>query len=182
MKRVDENPPERFPDERIDCCTGDWVVAKVKPRQEKATADDLIKRGIPYYLPMYTKVTRRRDNNKPRKSVLPLFPGYICICMQEPDMKQTVYEINRIARIITVRNQRRFVEQLQYIHTGRINDVPLSPAGEYICGEEVEVIAGPMKGIKGPIARIQDNTRVIISVEGLGKAAMRVDFRDIRRV
>jgi hypothetical protein len=75
MKRVDENPPTRHPAGPISESKEPWWVAKVKPRQEKAIAFDLIARSIDYYLPMFTKVVRRKDNNKPRKSILSLFPG-----------------------------------------------------------------------------------------------------------
>ncbi len=182
MKRVSENPPERFPDEKIDCSCGTWVVAKVKPRQEKAAASDLLERDIGYFLPMYTKVTRRRDNNKPRKSVLPLFPGYISICIDDMDTRSAVYENGRIARVISIENQRKFVEQLQHIYHGRINDVPISPVGEYIRGEPVVVTGGPMRGVKGVVAKVPDNAYVILSVEGLGKAAVRIELKDIRRL
>ncbi len=34
---------------------------KVKPRKEKAFAYDLLEKKLEYYLPMYTKVTKRSD-------------------------------------------------------------------------------------------------------------------------
>ena len=80
MRNVTDNPPARFPDRPIGEAELPWFVAHVKPRQEKAAADDCLRLGVEYYLPMFTRVTRRRDNNKPRKSVLPLFPGYISVC------------------------------------------------------------------------------------------------------
>ena len=77
MRRMSDNPPSRYPERPIADAEQPWFVAHVKPRMEKAVADDCVRKAIEYYLPMVTKVTRRKDNNKPRKSVLPLFPGYI---------------------------------------------------------------------------------------------------------
>lgn len=82
--RMDENPLPRYPEGRdLQADTGMWVVAHLKSRQEKAFAQDLMREGIPYYLPLVEKRTRRRDNGKWRKSILPLFPGYVAVAAPE---------------------------------------------------------------------------------------------------
>jgi len=107
MKRTGENPPIRYPDTPIDSAVNRWWVARVKPRMEKACALDFLEQKIEYFLPLYTKVTRRRDNNKPRKSVLPLFPGYICFAMAVP---KDIYKTGRIATIIILPGRRNGLE------------------------------------------------------------------------
>ena len=99
MKRVNENPPARFPVKPLDEYSLPWWVAKVKPRQEKALAFDFIAKNIEYYLPLLTKVTRRKDNNKPRKSIIPLFPGYISFCADKNDLR-TAFSTGRVVNTI----------------------------------------------------------------------------------
>jgi transcriptional antiterminator RfaH len=175
MKRVDENPPDRFPVERpIDEAAHPWWIAKLKPRQEKAMADDFIKRGIEYYLPMYTKVTRRKDNNKPRKSVLPLFPGYISYAPQ-PGSARTIFTTGRVVSVIEVRHQKRFIYELNQVYRSLKGGFPLEPLETYEVGALVHVKGGPLRGIEGRIVKLQSGSRLVLEVEGLGRAAMMVD-------
>ncbi len=172
MKRVNENPPARFPARPIADAAGPWWIAKVKPRQEKALAFDFVRGNVEYYLPQVTHVTRRRDNNKPRKSVLPLFPGYISFCSAESEAG-SIYKTGRVVSVIQIKYQQRFVRELtqiyQAIETGAVLD-PVSVS--YPPGTPVSVVAGPLRGLTGVISRIQDADRLVLSVSGLGHASM----------
>src|SRR5664279_3310179 len=126
MRRMGDNPPSRFPEQPIASATAPWFVAHVKPRMEKAVADDCVRKTIEYYLPMVTKVTRRKDNNKPRKSVLPLFPGYICIAGNK-EAYHTLYATGRIASIIEIKHQRKFIAELGQIYSVLEKGVVLEP-------------------------------------------------------
>lgn len=176
MIPLSKNPPPRFPGRPIHDAEAPWWVAKVKPRQEKALAFDFVNRHIEYYLPMYTKVTRRRDNNKPRKSIICLFPGYISFCAPKGTERST-FSTNRVVRLVEVRNQTHFKKQLEQVyHTFELG-VPLEPldASNLKRGELVEVVSGPMRGIRGTIQRMHSTHKLILSVDMLGKAAVNVD-------
>jgi len=180
MKRINENPPARFPNRPIAEAQAPWWIAKIKPRMEKALAFDFVKENIEYYLPLVTKVTRRKDNNKPRKSVLPLFPGYISFCSTEKNAT-SIYKTGRIVSIITIKNQRHFKEELSQIFQVLESGIVLEPIqASFPVGSPVYVYAGPMKGIRGIIARIQDSNRLVLSVNGLGQACMQIDAAYIK--
>ncbi len=173
MKRVDENPPSRHPDRPIDVAVEPWWVAKIKPRQEKAIAFDFITHGIEYYLPLFTKVTRRKDNNKPRKSVLPLFTG-------KPRLRE-VLATGRVVNIIEIRHQKRFVGELSQIFYAIDCGVFIEPFVEYYpAGSRVLVVSGPLRGMRGEIIKIHHNNKLILSVEGLGRAALSVDSAQVK--
>jgi transcription termination/antitermination protein NusG len=182
MKRVNENPPARFPARAITEAEAPWWVAKVKPRQEKAIAFDFIRNNVEYYLPLVTHVTRRRDNNKPRKSILPLFPGYISFCGSEP-VAAGIYKTGRVVSVIPIKHQRRFAEELTQIYQALETGVALEPVTvSYPPGTVVSVIAGPLRGLKGIIARVQDSDRLVLSVNGLGQASMLIDASMVKPV
>lgn len=181
MKKVDENPPTRFPDRPVDKAEAPWYVVKLRPRQEKAMAWDLVNSGVEYYLPMYTKVVRRRDNNKPRKSVLPLFPGYISVAM-DPARRHELFKGNRIVNIIEIRHQKRFMKQLSQVYLSLELGVEIEPLEEFSEGELVEVFRGPLRGVRGEIVRIQNSDKLVLSVEGLGRAAINVDSKLVKSV
>jgi transcription antitermination factor NusG len=181
MKRVNENPPSRFPDRPITAAEAPWWVAKIKPRQEKAIAFDFIKNNIEYYLPMVVHVTRRKDNNKPRKSILPLFPGYISFCSRET-LVQGIYRTGRVVSIIPIKYQRRFMEELTQIYQAIEMGVPMEPVVvSYPTGTPVTVIAGPLRGLKGVISRVSDSDRLVLSVAGLGQASMYIDASMVKQ-
>jgi transcription antitermination factor NusG len=175
MKRVGENPPQRWPnDAPLEVAGLPWWIAKVKPRQEKALADDFIRRDIEYYLPLYTKVVRRKDNNKPRKSVLPLFSGYISFRAPKGG-QQSIFSTGRVVSVLEVRHQKRFVEELNQIYGSLSGGFSLEPLETYQPGQLVKVKSGPLRGIIGTVIQIQNQSRLVLEVEGLGRAAMVVD-------
>ncbi|MCB2141394.1 transcription termination/antitermination NusG family protein [bacterium] len=112
MLRLTDNPISRYPKDRpLDEDLGRWAVAHIKSRQEKAFAADLFNADVPYYLPLIENRTRRRDNGKIRKSLLPLFPGYVAMALDQ-DTKSRIYATNRVVSIVQVADQRQFVDEL----------------------------------------------------------------------
>jgi len=177
MIPLSQNPPSRFPQEPIAVTDNPWWVAKVKPRQEKALAFEFIERQIEYYLPMFKKTTRRRDNNKPRKTILCLFPGYISF-RPAPRTERNIFATNRVVSLVQVRNQTHFVKQLNQIYHTLDLGISLEPcplATDLGPGREVEVVAGPMRGITGTVVKMQSTQKLILSVDILGKAAVTID-------
>jgi transcriptional antiterminator RfaH len=175
MRKVSDNPPARFPERPIAEAELPWYVAHVKPRQEKAVADDCLRLSVEYYLPLFTRVTRRRDNNKPRKSVLPLFPGYVCFAGTK-ETERKLYATGRIADIIEIRHQKKFILELGQIYGLLEHDSILEPCPvPYRSGEEVVIRNGPFRGIRGVIMSVRNQNRLLLSVEGLGLAMTTVD-------
>jgi transcription antitermination factor NusG len=182
MRRVSDNPPVRFPDRPIESAELPWFVAHVKPRQEKAAADDCVRLEIEYYLPMVTHVTRRRDNNKPRKSLLPLFPGYLSIA----GAKETLYKLyatGRVANVLAIKHQKKFIAELGQIYRLLEKGVALEPVDfAFEAGTEVSVLAGPLRGTRGVIANVKNQRRLILAVDGLGQAMMTIDASLVKPV
>ncbi|MBD3346269.1 MAG: hypothetical protein GF401_14535 [Chitinivibrionales bacterium] len=181
MKRVGDNPPARYPERPIAGATDPWWIAKLRPRQEKALAVDCIKRDIEYYLPFYTKTVRRKDNNKPRKSVLPLFPGYISYTAP-PGFQQDIFKTGRVVKIIEVKHQKRLIKELGQIYRCLEENAPLEPVETFVTGDVVQIKSGPLRGVTGVVAKIQNVHKLVLTVEGLGRAAMVVDAADLRSI
>ncbi len=177
MLPLSMNPPARYPERQISESEGQWYIAKVKSRQEKALAFDLIKMKIEYYLPMYTKVTRRRDNNKPRKSILCLFPGYVSFCIKE-SIETDLYATNRVVTLVKINNQKLFIKQLDQVYKAYNLGVQLKPVvdmKDLALGKQVQVICGPMRGLQGTISKVQKSHKLILSVDSLGKVSVNID-------
>jgi hypothetical protein len=173
MKSVSDNPPARFPDRPVAEASFPWWVIKLKPRQEKAFAWDLYRDGVEYYLPMYTKVLRRPDNNKPRKSVMPLFAGYVSVSQPTP---HGIFTKGRAVSVIEIRNQKRFVEQLSQIYQALEAGARLEPLLEsYEPGTRVRVRSGPLLGVLGIVAQVRGESRLVLDVDPVGRASVSID-------
>ena len=48
--------------------------------------------------------------------------------------------------------------------------------------EDVEVVSGLLRGIKGKIAEIRNSRYLMLEVEGLGKALVKVDMRSVKKL
>ena len=172
MLRVKENPIQRWPEGRsLIEDAGNWWVLYTKPRNEKALAWDLIKMGVGYYLPMTTKRTRRRDNGKPRKSVLCLFPGYISI-VNYPPYRKELARTHRISRAIPVENQQHFIKQLEQIQIVSALNVEMDVNNGLAKGQRVLITSGPLQGIEGIILDFGSRERVYFNVEMFGRSVV----------
>jgi transcription antitermination factor NusG len=177
-----ENPPARHPQRPIREATAPWWLAKVKPRQEKALAFDLLEDNVEYYLPLFTKVTRRRDNNKPRKSVLCLFPGYVCFSAA-PGFERYVFKTRRVVNLVEIQHQNRFIRELEQIYHSLelgVPVVPLEDAERLLPGSPVKIEFGSLRGVTGTIIKVKNARKLILSVEGLGRAAVTVTADMVR--
>ncbi|OGS35947.1 MAG: hypothetical protein A2293_07780 [Elusimicrobia bacterium RIFOXYB2_FULL_49_7] len=170
MYRLDDNPKPRFPENRpLQDETGFWIVAHLKSRREKAFALEMTHKGISYYLPLYVKRTRRKDNNKPRKSICPLFGGYVAVAPQ-PDQMERLLQSPNVAGTVKVVDQKRFTRELCHIETLLAQDLEFQLHPRLLSGTRVRVVAGMLKGLEGEVVRMEDKSRLQVSVDLFGQA------------
>jgi transcription termination/antitermination protein NusG len=166
---ISENPPIIWPQvETISQFTGRWWVAHTKSRNEKALAQDLITRGISYFLPMSLKVSRK--SRRTMKSLLPLFSGYLFFCGQDT-LCSEIKRTDRVANIIEVIDQAKLVSELVQIERVLQTGEPILPHDYIRTGQKCRVIAGPLMGLQGIVITIKGATRLVLQVDMLGQAA-----------
>ena len=181
MLKVSENPPLVWPEDRtIADFQGQWWVAHTKARNEKALANQLVKKDVPYFLPMHWKVSKSRGRTI--RSLLPLFPGYLFFCGDD-DARLEVLKTNRTANILMVENQTRLVEELTPIETLLRLDKPVLPHDYIKVGQKCRVTAGPLMGTEGIVVETPKETRLILQVDMLGQAAsVEIDSEMIEKI
>ncbi len=169
MLKVSENPPLLWPQvESILDFTGQWWVVHTKSRNEKALAHDLIRRNISYFLPMTWNV--RRKSRRTIRSLLPLFGGYLFFCGRENDRIELL-RTDRVANLIEVKDQQKLLKELQQIEQALQAGVPVTPHKYIKEGQKCRVIAGPLMGLEGVVAKTRGATRLVLQVDLLGQAA-----------
>jgi transcription antitermination factor NusG len=180
MTPINPTTPQRFPDRPLNEAAERWWVAKVKPRQEKLLATDFFKTGIEYYLPLYTKNTPRPGTTHKRIFHVPLFPGYIAFAQDQP---HNIYLSGRVVNLIEIKHQQRFIREMNQIYFALQGNAPLEPAPDaFTEGTPVKIIHGPFRGIEGIVTKDTASLHLILSVEGLGKATLKVDRTWIKEI
>ena len=168
MLKTSENPPIIWPEEKsIIDFTGVWWVTHTKSRNEKALAQDLIRKDINYFLPMNWKVRRRRGRTI--RSLLPLFSGYLFFCGEEKQRIELL-RTNRVANLIEVEDQQRLLEELLQIERALQAGAPLLPHKYLKAGQHCRVIAGPLAELQGIVVQTKTVTRLVLQVDMLGQA------------
>jgi len=169
-----DNPEALFPpDADLATLAGQWWVAHVRARQEKALARDLARSSIAYFLPMYE--LRRTSRGRSWRATLPLFPGYVFFCGDEDDRLGAV-KTSRIAKIIDVPDQQRLIGELTAIHRLTESGMSVDPYPSLTTGRRCRVRSGPLRGVEGAVTRRKGKSRFVVEVSILGQgAAVEID-------
>ena len=155
-----------------------WVVVHTKPRCEKKLADYAKQHQITYYLPQYTskRVYQRRkvDVNKV------LFPSYVFVGIDFKG-KQELLISGYTVNFLKVYAQKELIDELQAIYYGRQKNVQMEPGLWLEKGLEVEIVNGPLKGIRGVVEDQSKLTEVRLQVNILRQAVLvKVKTEDIK--
>lgn len=147
-----------------------WFVFYTKSRQEKKVRDLLLRRGFDVFLPLQ-KVLRQWSDRKKRVEV-PLFNSYIFVAVPEHAVT-SVLEVPGVAWAIkhngkpATLHPREYDTIVRFIETGLL--IESLPAEDVEVGEEVTVLDGPLKGMKGSISA-KGTGKFTVILEGLGQA------------
>ena len=147
-----------------------WHVLQTKSRQEKVLAESLAARGIRCFLPLVD--VQRTHGNRRARVELPLFPGYLFL--QGPlEHVYTADRTKRVAKVIKVFDQAKLAEELRSVELAIRNadkSTKFDPFPYLKRGIRVEVVSGPLKGVRGVIEDRRKRDRLILQVDVLGQA------------
>jgi transcription antitermination factor NusG len=152
-----------------------WWCVHTKPRQEKATARDLRKEGIVYYLPQILRESRTPQGRK-IQSVVPLFLGYLFF-HGDPHDRLVALRGHRLANVLEVSDQESLARDLRQIHTMLRSGLPVCSEPTVPVGATVRIATGPLTGLVGKVVRRAKRDQFVAVVRFLGRGAM-VDLQD----
>jgi transcriptional antiterminator RfaH len=154
---------------------GAWRCLHTKPRQEKATARELRKQGIVYYLPQVWKESRTPQGRR-LQSVVPLFASYLFFHGDWHDRLEALRG-NRLVSILEVADQAGLVRDLRQVYKMLSSGLPVSPEPSVPVGATVRIATGPLTGIVGTVIRRGNRDQFVAVVQFLGRGAT-VDLQD----
>ncbi len=162
--------PQIWPDGRpVEQMRGTWLIAHVKPRQEKSLAQDISALGGGYFLPMYDVM--RRKGHRRWKSTLPLFSGYVFLCCADQDVRLAALKTNRIVRLIEVSDQKQLIGELSALQRLLGCNQAILPLSSLRKGTPCRIRTGPLQGVEGKVERRSGSSRFVVEVGILGQGA-----------
>jgi transcriptional antiterminator NusG len=145
-----------------------WLVFYTKSRHEKKSSEFLVKRGYEVFLPLQ-KVMRQWSDRK-KKVEVPLFNSYIFVL-------ETVDKISQILQAPGVSWNIRYNDQpailrheelaiiQRFLSSGLFIETSTVPS--FGIGDEVEVIDGALKGLRGRVIHSSAGDKFSVLLESI---------------
>ena len=159
-----------------------WIVVRSKPRSEKVAHNELVKKNIEAYLPLLKE--RRKWSDRKKWVEFPLFSSYL---FARIDIKDSIFVLQTqgVNTIVKFGKQIAIVQNsvIEAIRLAMEGGYQLEPVEYFVEGNQVEVIAGPMKGVKGIVAKLKGQNRLIIKIDAIQQAlSIQIESKFIRNL
>lgn len=150
-----------------------WYVLTTRSRHEKKSEQFLKNRGFEVFLPVQ-KVMRKWSDRKKMVEV-PLFSGYLFIRYEE-SKRFDVLNTPGIVRFLRYNNNDATISdsQVEAIKMA-LNEIPdeINVIDQHFSeGEEIRIKSGPFKGFYGKIIQYNNNRKIMISIDSIGKSIL----------
>ena len=159
-----------------------WIVVRSKPRSEKVAHNELVKKNIEAYLPLLKE--RRKWSDRKKWVEFPLFSSYL---FARIDIKDSIFVLQTqgVNTIVKFGKQIAIVQNsvIEAIRLAMEGGYQLEPVEYFVEGNQVEVIAGPMKGVKGIVVKLKGQNRLIIKIDAIQQAlSIQIESKFIRKL
>ncbi len=146
-----------------------WYALTTQNRHEKKVHERLEQKGITSYLPLYTTVRQWSDRKKKVAEVL--FSCYVFVRIALKD-RLPILQTDGAARLVTF-NQKPVpipeaqIEAIRQLLQGK---VAMERADYWTMGQQVEIINGPLAGLKGQLQKVKGQSRLVIAIDAIQQA------------
>ena len=146
-----------------------WYAIYTRPRWEKKVHESLVEKEIEAFLPL--RKTLRQWSDRKKWVEVPLFSGYIFVNVNKKQYYDAI-NVNGAVRYISFRGEPAEVPEKQItaikLYLEQMPDEEkelenLTP------GDEVEIIAGPLKGLSGILHSNTNKNKVGIHIDSVGQ-------------
>jgi transcription antitermination factor NusG len=159
--------------------TTHWFALRTRSRHEKLVRDQLTNQGIEPLLPTIKRLSQWKDRKK--EIEVPLFSGY-CFVRFSTEQKLPVLKTIGVVDIVGSGQQPEPIpdEEIAALQTLMTSVLPYDPHPYLHEGTMVEVIRGPLQGVRGILLRKEKRHRLILGVRLIEQAAaVEIDARDV---
>lgn len=168
-----------MPGETAVDVTPRWYAIRTRSRHEKKVAAQLAGRGIEPFLPLAKRWSRWKDRRKWIE--VPLFPGY-CFGRFSHQARTLVLKAVGVVSLVGRHGVPEPVpdEEIEAVRRVVASPIPYDPCPELVRGQSVEVIRGPLMGVRGLLVRKEPKARLVIVVNAIRQgASLEIDAADV---
>lgn len=162
--------------------TPHWYALRTKSRHEKLVRDQLGKQGIEQLLPTVKRMSQWKDRKK--EIEVPLFSGY-CFVRFGQDAKLPVQKVSGVVEIVGSGSRPEPIpdDEIEALRTLMSSVLPYDPHPYLQEGMAVEVVRGPLQGVRGILLRKEKRHRLVVGVRLIQQAAaVEIDVADVTPV
>jgi transcription termination/antitermination protein NusG len=140
-----------------------WYAILTRSRHEKTVRDQLLRADVETFLPLYGRWSQWKD----RKKLIdfPLFPGY-CFARFALADQFRVRNIRGVAGVLGNNGHPEAIPggEVDALRRLIVSRFRIDPHPFLDVGDTVEVVRGPLAGVRGRLVRKDSATRLVISV------------------
>lgn len=176
---ITENYSSVVEAKEADC---NWYALRTRYQHERFVAGILQNKGFEIFLPLYT--ARHQWQDRIKKLSLPLFPSYLFV-QEGLDRWLQIVSTPGVCNIVGCGGVPAAIPLTEIERVRRIveSECGVEPYPFLKTGDWVRLKAGPLAGLEGILVRKKNSTRLVVSVEMLGKsAAVEIDGTCVERV
>ncbi|WP_447862845.1 UpxY family transcription antiterminator [Nitrospira calida] len=159
-----------------------WYALRTRSRHEKLVCDRLASQGLEPLLPTVKRVSQWKDRKK--EIEVPLFSGY-CFVRFSLQHKLPVLQVAGVVDVVGSGNRPEPIpeEEIESLKTLMTSVLPYDAHPYLREGMAVEVIRGPLQGVKGILLRKDRCHRLVIGVRLIQQAAaVEINVNDVAPV
>lgn len=147
-----------------------WYAVFTLPQNEKAVVRHLAMRDVESFLPTYETV-RVWKNRQRVLTVLPLFPCYLFVCINDRQ-RGRVLESPGVISIVGSGRERVPVPDstIELLRSG-VENKTMEPYTDLVVGEKVRIRTGAMQGLQGVLVRKGNGRRFVLRFEMINQFA-----------
>ena len=156
-----------------------WYALRTRSRHEKRVREQLEARGIEPFLPLVERWRQWKDRRK--RVAFPLFPGY-CFARFPLSQRVVVLATHGVVQILGNQDGALPVPDTEIEAVRRLVEsiLPYDPHPYLTEGMQVEVIRGPLAGLRGLLLRKGARARLVIGVTLIHQgASVELDAHDV---
>lgn len=159
-----------------------WYALTTRNRHEKKVHERLIQKQVNTYLPLYETIKHWSDRKK--RVTEPLFSCYLFVNITLKD-RMSVLQTDGAVRLVTFNNVPVPIppEQIDAIRIMMQEKLKIQHESFLTIGQHVEVMHGPLKGMRGILIQKKGQSRFVIAIDGIRQAiSVEIDSELVERI
>ncbi|MDZ7267802.1 MAG: UpxY family transcription antiterminator [candidate division KSB1 bacterium] len=159
-----------------------WYALYTRPNFEKRVDRELRRLGLHAYLPL--RPVLRQWSDRKKWIEMPLFSCYVFV---HADAKERLLSLTPegVVRMLGQHGQPSIIpeHEIAIVRKMLANDFDPEPIPHLVPGDLLEIIAGPLAGLRGVLRSFEGRQRLIIAFESIGQSlAINIDPRQLRKI